>query len=678
MKIYTDLDLRKNELQNAAMQNLSVAPTSPVVGQIYYDTLIHSLRIWVGDAWQSLDMGLDPRLLLATEPEQIIVGAISRNASNGITSAPVIWPDGSAGVFTALTFNPTFPGAIDSYTVTHEDLDIVYFQPTVTRNAAGFVTNRPAMNGAVFSVRRTNPNRTEVYSGSDGKKLAVFTDNSRIAHIYRSNRTFTEQKAAFVDDFDREATNGWGTAPGGGSWSHYNGADSDYNVVAVNGSDGVGRISPTTTGVSRYVRVNDVVKVFNAHTIFSLSTVPTGATNSFSLLGGWQSTTNHLRFRLTFNTTGTVVATITQVVNGAETTLISSGVVAATSPANTKWHIRATYDGEFTYSMYAWKDGDTEPVSPTATINVSSLPDGVVFPNGKLGLRLLTSLLSTNTQVCTVYKFEGSGTWPNPPTVTHDIWARMLSTPFSGDVDPIALANQINSNSTTDEVLATAMQYITGAPNVTDGGGIRISGDAGYGPLYNLGRSFSLGHANDGTRQEGSDWNDFRGVTGNYPSLTVPTTDAPESYQLYCLDCSGFLRTVYSARLGIPMCLDDPADYNGTNLPRRSVDQVDNGPGVQVFRTVSAPPTDEMLSRLMPGDILFFDADTSNPDEEEGQIDHTGIYIGMDADGKMRFISARKTANGPTFGDLGGGSVINSVNGQTGLYIRSLRGARRF
>ena len=57
IKHLVNLDLNKNQLLNAAVQNLAVAPTSPAIGQIYWDTADDTLYVWDGTAW--IDLGTD-------------------------------------------------------------------------------------------------------------------------------------------------------------------------------------------------------------------------------------------------------------------------------------------------------------------------------------------------------------------------------------------------------------------------------------------------------------------------------------------------------------------------------------------------------------------------------------------------------------------------------------------
>lgn len=50
-RILVPIDLVKNELQNAVMQNLSSAPGSPVEGLMYFDTTLHAFGIYQNSAW---------------------------------------------------------------------------------------------------------------------------------------------------------------------------------------------------------------------------------------------------------------------------------------------------------------------------------------------------------------------------------------------------------------------------------------------------------------------------------------------------------------------------------------------------------------------------------------------------------------------------------------------------
>lgn len=55
----TDINLNKNELQNAVIQKLSTAPSNPIEGQIYQNTGDHKLYRWNGSEWIAWDKQSD-------------------------------------------------------------------------------------------------------------------------------------------------------------------------------------------------------------------------------------------------------------------------------------------------------------------------------------------------------------------------------------------------------------------------------------------------------------------------------------------------------------------------------------------------------------------------------------------------------------------------------------------
>jgi cell wall-associated NlpC family hydrolase len=247
--------------------------------------------------------------------------------------------------------------------------------------------------------------------------------------------------------------------------------------------------------------------------------------------------------------------------------------------------------------------------------------------------------------------------------VEHDVWVRTLPSPFHlatsrlwlhGWLEQALLANAARI----PDVLAIATQYLHGAPGLHEGD-LKIAGAASYGPLV------------EGRRQEGSDFNDYLGLEWEYGS---GQSDKPEASQFGCLDCSGYMRMIWGFRHNlegssfqdrIPLSRTVRADRSA--LPRRAYQMFERGPGVVVTRRRDGLAAD--LSRLQVGDLVFFDADPL----DGSQVDHVGMYLGLDRGGHARFISSRKRHNGPTFGDEGGRSILDG----SGLYATAFAGSRR-
>ncbi len=76
----------------------------------------------------------------ARDPDAMFTGVITRDPNHAPVSADVRWPDGVIGSY-AGTPSMEWPGAINQYFITHGD--DIYFQPPVTRDESGQVTERP-------------------------------------------------------------------------------------------------------------------------------------------------------------------------------------------------------------------------------------------------------------------------------------------------------------------------------------------------------------------------------------------------------------------------------------------------------------------------------------------------------------------------------------------------------
>lgn len=96
MRLVNNLDFSKYEAQNLRLQNLATPPSSPVVGQAYFDTAMGEARVWNGTTW----------LELSTEGTVTSVSGSGPITSTGGT-------DPTIGINPATTSNPGSMSAAD-------------------------------------------------------------------------------------------------------------------------------------------------------------------------------------------------------------------------------------------------------------------------------------------------------------------------------------------------------------------------------------------------------------------------------------------------------------------------------------------------------------------------------------------------------------------------------------
>ena len=130
------VNLNKNELQNAAIQNLATAPATPASGQVYLNTVDNNLYIRIGAAWVDLTSQGDITAVATGSPDQLSIanpggpiptftvttGSVGDGLTNLVTSG-TIWsyidalPIGVESVTTGAAATITIGGTASNPTV---------------------------------------------------------------------------------------------------------------------------------------------------------------------------------------------------------------------------------------------------------------------------------------------------------------------------------------------------------------------------------------------------------------------------------------------------------------------------------------------------------------------------------------------------------------------------------
>ncbi|MFF6775470.1 NlpC/P60 family protein [Streptomyces sp. NPDC012637] len=513
-----------------------------------------------------------------------------------------------------------------------------------TAHPAGALTTRAVAGGLEVS--------------DDRGVLATLTTGARTVTVRGPRRWFTEQKRRVADAFDRDlpagSGKGWGMSPNGGAWWP-NSAD-DANVADYFVAGGRGSITLSETGSSRHATLSDKeIGDVRARARFSFTQVPTGAPLSLALTFSLSGLDTHYRARLVVTPAGEVQLVLEKALNNTVTVLKEAVTVGTGFAAYDHWWVQVEKTGNVLRAR-AWKHGVAEADLPGWYASLRDPDPATALGAGTVGVRAYAATGATKGVEARVYDFLiEEASWTDPPVVTHDTWVRVLPEPFDGTWTP-AVEQRVRAwaGDGSPDALAYAAMFLPNAPAVTDPaqGGAQVLGTAGYSALDPV----------TGLHAVGADFHEYLGVD-DWP---FPSGEKGElkSHGRY-LDCSGLVRMVYGYRMGVPMGIapDEPARRY---LPRKSVDQAASAPGVVVARATGAAPA---LDGLRIGDVLFWD-------NEDGAVSHTGIYLGADQHGGLRFVSSRKTPDGPTIGDVGGKSVLNGS--PSDLYTGSLRVIRRF
>jgi hypothetical protein len=119
----TGLNLNKNELLNAKIQNLptSQAPSSPVKGQIFFDTDLNQLKVWDGTAWLALAAGGNVGDAIASAINALDTDDIEEGVSNLYYTESRAKTDAAELLTGATKTNITITGDGSGLTITAEN-----------------------------------------------------------------------------------------------------------------------------------------------------------------------------------------------------------------------------------------------------------------------------------------------------------------------------------------------------------------------------------------------------------------------------------------------------------------------------------------------------------------------------------------------------------------------------
>lgn len=173
-KFLSGIDLTKTELQNAVIQVLAADPSSPVLGQLYYNSGTNKLRQYNGSTWteygtstasgdvsQASNSGGAGRLKVSAGATKVITdyatAGIVKSDGSGVASAAVAGTDytspTSTETFTNKTFSATGTGnTISNLGTSNFAVNVVDTDTALTSNSDTRIPSQKAVKAYVDAV----------------------------------------------------------------------------------------------------------------------------------------------------------------------------------------------------------------------------------------------------------------------------------------------------------------------------------------------------------------------------------------------------------------------------------------------------------------------------------------------------------------------------------------------
>lgn len=294
-KILISYDFNKNEIQNARVQNLASAPSSPVEGQMYYDTTLHQFGVYQNTTWIYLSAGVSnaiTRASAAGQSGELMVSAGADRTAQSFTTNGLLKI--AAGIVAQATAGTDYVTGSSSNALTNKTFDANGTGNSIsnieTADFAASVIDTDGTLTANSDTRIASQKATKTYvdAAVTGLKWkasvrAATTANGTLATAYANGQsidgvTLVTGDRILLKNQTSGAENGVYVVPASGAPTRSTDADSAAELVGmvVDVQEG------TTNADTAWVLTNDTITLGTTaltYVDFIKSNVPTATTS---------------------------------------------------------------------------------------------------------------------------------------------------------------------------------------------------------------------------------------------------------------------------------------------------------------------------------------------------------------------------------------------------------------